>query len=839
MPGILADIPVPDMPPPSASLVEMPKVEVSSQAALAIAQEYERELREKLRATEEEAQQTFWAKHWLKVAIAAVLLVALAVGGWAYQQVRSKNQNRTLNDELVRARQLLLLDTREGYTEALRTLDHALDMDASSVEAQALIAYTHALMFEELGHEPNQRDQASLGLALAGVREKFPGLSLVTDYLVAGDDTQTALRKEVLSSSLDEAEVQTLAGQLLLMQGNFKGAVDKLTKALENQPNTVRAWIILASYYRTHEDCDNALKMYTGIPLKMAPEHPERVIGAAECRLALSRDVDVSRVELEKLSPEGLQPDQRVRRALALARAYGQSGDASKAVAVLTEEGKLAPTRTFDFQLALGDALRRSGDWEGAQRAAEVALRSKPSSDEAKELVGRLLIGRDREHEVITRFPNDDGRRIRLVRAAALVRLGEWKQARAELQKTQVGGKFSTEAVVYLASIDAAEGQVERAQSVLERVLASTKRARGEVQLALGNLYWKKGLTDKARAQFEEAAKDPEDYEGPCSLGRMLLSVGLPEAALEPLTLAIQRNGFHGEARAALAEALLQVGKPADALTQLEAWQKDNPSSPTLKRDLAITFLQLGPTRWKDADSASAWAVKLAPKDVAAYRVRAQVLFAHGDVKGGFAALEHANKLNPKDGETFCAIGQAFFGRGNIVNAQKAFDAAHRENPALACSRLGSVLLKPVAARGVLSDLKALAEPTHPVWDRAMAEAARARVLLSANNSKDARVAADEALKLAPFSAEAQLASALVSARTREDGKAKAAFDLATQLAPGDARIHLAYADAVVRSDPARAMNEYQQFLKWEDHSADAPRVKKALPALKKHSGAH
>src|SRR5262249_392037 len=160
----------------------MPKVEVSSQAALAIAQEYERELREKLRASEEEAQRTFWAQHWLKVAFAGVLVVGLGIGYWAYQSTLSRNQNRTLRDDLARAHKALNLDTRPGYEEALSALNRALDMDGSSVEAFGLLAYTHALLYEDFGHSPDHHKSSSLALTRVGVKDTFPGLSLVAQY---------------------------------------------------------------------------------------------------------------------------------------------------------------------------------------------------------------------------------------------------------------------------------------------------------------------------------------------------------------------------------------------------------------------------------------------------------------------------------------------------------------------------------------------------------------------------------------------------------------------------------------------------------------------------------
>src|SRR5262249_61411169 len=113
---------------------------------------------------------------------------------------------------------------------------------------------------------------------------------------------------------------------------------------------------------------------------------------------------------------------------------------------------------------------------------------------------------------------------------------------RSELANTQIDGKYPSEAVLYLALADAAEGQAERAQSTLEKALAASRKAKGELRVGLGKVYWQRGILDKARSQFEEAAKDPDDFEGHCALGRLLLSHGTPDSAVEPLSQAVAQN---------------------------------------------------------------------------------------------------------------------------------------------------------------------------------------------------------------------------------------------------------------------------------------------------------
>src|SRR5207248_10025878 len=136
------------------------------------------------------------------------------------------------------------------------------------------------------------------------------------------------------------------------------------------------------------------------------------------------------------------------------------------------------------------------------------------------------------------------------------------------LAHTTINGRYPAEAVVYLALDDANEGQQDRAIEALEKTLSASKKAKAEVRVALGTVYWDKGALDKAREQFEEAAKDPNDYEGACSLGRLLIQLGLPDLAIAPLEKAVAHNASHGESRHALGRSYLAIGRIADGLAQ-------------------------------------------------------------------------------------------------------------------------------------------------------------------------------------------------------------------------------------------------------------------------------
>jgi tetratricopeptide (TPR) repeat protein len=828
--SLLEDIP--DLAPPQK--IELPKVELSTNVTKKIAEEYERELKQRLEQTAK--QKGLWQKHGGKIAVSAVALVAAAVGAGGFLYTRSVHHGKDLKDALAAARKAIAQDTPQSYQQAVDALATAHEMDESSVEAWALEAYARALRVAEQGAGPDERAKAQAALDRSGVADEHPGLALAARYYLATGDAKAAAKKAVLASAVDEPEVRELSGRLLLEQKQAKQAVEQFKKALDLSSTDVRALVGLGDYYREFGDCPDAVKFYETAE-QVSPEHPESAVGGAECRLEMQQDVDKSLKQVESL-PGGakLPEDLAARLELVHGRLLSAAGQHDAAIKTLGEGMKAyGKGHAYEFHMALGEANRARGDLEAAQRAYEAALKAH-AREEAKEALGRVLLARDEEKEFLRRFGSDDSRKVALLRGTAYGRMGDWKRARAELNKTQQNGKYPPEAVVQLALADAAEGQEARAQEVLEKALAATKKAKSEVRVALGQVYWKQGSMDKARAQFSEALKDPLDYEGGCSLGRLLAATGHVEDALEPLEKAAARNPSHAEAQHALAQAALQIGKLEDALQPMEAWVQDSPGSAQAQQDAAEVFFHAG--KLQEAEGAVGRAVKLSPSSAAAARLEAQVLYAKGDGPGAFAALQRANKLDKKDPETFCEIGWTFLRQGNAQNAAAAFSTAAKNDPKSACGAVGNVLarLPGSANRAAVKELQTWSKDAAYAHDRALARAALARVQLQLGSAKEARKDAEEAVALGPAVAQAQLALGLVAARQKEPDKAKEALKRATELDPTNGALYLALGDALAKGDgeAPETVKAYETFLKMGGSPADTARVEKALESLKK-----
>jgi tetratricopeptide (TPR) repeat protein len=820
----------------AAPPVVLPRVEMTAQATEAIARQYEQQLRRELQRKLAQNERSFLSRHFKKLIVATAVLVLGGVGGGVYLYIMSVKGAQFLADYLAKARNAVAKDTASSYRAALKgPLPDAVKLDKQNAEAFALQAYASAVLYAEHGQSTEDRMNALAAAANPKVPERFPGIALAVKALVAEPAAKEAARREVLQSKLTEPELQELAGRLLLERKDTRGAEERFTRALEASPErkNVRAWVAWAKSLRERQEYARAAELYLQAKAG-SPQHPEAVVGLAECRDALGQQAEEALQDLEGLKDDGLDPQMLARKQLVEGRLLTEVGRADAAVKLLADGWKRHPTRSFDYHLAYGLAARGAGQMDVAQKAFEAALKERPKSEEAREGLGRVLIARDREREVLGRLPADaDSKRVRLVRGIALAKLGDIPRARAELLASQL-----KEAGVYLARLDAAESLADKAQGWLEDSLKTAKKARATMQVALGDVLWQRGQVEKARGHFEEAMKDPLEYEAPCALGRLLVSLGRIDEAIAPLTQAMQRNPSHGEARDALGRVLLWRGRVDEALKVFEGWQADNPGNAAAQRGLGLALLRAGKLR--EADAVLARALRLDPRDPEAAMLRGLVQHARGDLRGGLASLERAAAKPGKKGAlASCALGRTLLKEGKPDRAAKAFVGAKRDPAAADCAAIGAHAVRAAApSKTAAKDLSELAQGARDVEDRVFASATLARVLLSTGALKEARVAAEAAVAAAPKSPAGHAALALVAFRQKDEAAAKDALLKEAELDAGDAGAQLLLGDLLSRSnnakDLARASEAYGAYVRVAGNTPDAARARRAIAELRR-----
>jgi tetratricopeptide (TPR) repeat protein len=829
-PGLLGEIPD----APKSAIFELPR-EVRAAEPEPSLREYERSVREQLGRASKESGLRRHAGKWAAAA-AGLLVLGAGVGTW--WAARRAQGGMDVQDALTVAHRGLLEDTPEAYGRALEALGRAEGLSPGRPDVQVLTAWVHAVRYGELGGPESDKAAAEALLGRVELQERFPHRVAAAKSLLERP-RPGAPCPAAPEPGVEAPELRVLAARCLFAQGRPEPALAQVRAVLDAEPRNVRALVALGDYQRAAGDAPAAEGAYEAA-LGLSPAHAGAWLGLAELRLPRREKLAETLDGVAALSRDGRHPDAAERLGVVRARLLSGLGRHAEAREALDAAAKAYPHRAFAFSLARGEVLLQAGYVDEAQQAFEAALAADPKSEPVREALGRLLLRREKPREVLQRIQAEPGeRRAALVRGLAAAAVGDARTARAEFTRAAAEGQQPVEAVVQWALLDAAGGDAARSEQVLERALEGAGRWRSAVLVGLGRLALMRKDGDKARARFEEASRDAEDFEGNCQLGQAWLAQGQPERAVDPLQLAVKRNPAHLEAHEALVDALLSVPRFDEAVKAAAAAAAAAPGAARLHRLHALALVRAA--RAPEAEGPSAQAVKLDGSDAVAWRIRAQVLAARGQGDEAFKALQRSNALDATAPETFCEIGLTFLRRGQAELAYQAFRAAQRETFGLGCALAGLVLpVNPASNRAMLKDVETLVSRATRAHERGLLKAVRAHLLTATGDLSAARAEIDEAALLAPSSAQVHRARMALAQKGQDAVTFRAALLDAARAEPGWASLRLQAADLLARGgrdDQVAAIGEYEAYGKLTPNRAEAVRVQKLAEGLRKATG--
>jgi predicted Zn-dependent protease len=507
-------------------------------------------------------------------------------------------------------------------------------------------------------------------------------------------------------------------------------------------------------------------------------------------------------------------------------------GDEGEAIVVLERGKQLFSGHAFEFGLDLGDVYLRAGQVLSAQKQFEEAMAQRPKSLEAKEKLARVLVAREKVDEILTKIPPDSNELI-FARAWALARQGDWKRLRAELEKTQVRRKYEPRAIAFLAMADAAENNIPKARSALEAALKNLQgsREKAPLQFALANILLGTA-PDRAKVLLQEAAAETSAQEAACVLAKWLAEEGQLEQAKSELQKALKKNGSLMCARGLSIAVLGGLGQFDDAYAEASQWAEDDAHSIEAWQALSLASIRMG--KAEEALEATAKALFLDKSRVDSLRLRAEALFASGQLNEAMGFLAQANRKDASDADTFCSIGMGFFRQNHRDIAHAAFQSALKNAPKSMCGAIGLWLTQPFSAK-LLTELETKAPEIKPAWERSLALSAWANAQLGAGAVAQANQTAERALLAAPSSAIAQWVAGKAAAQDKREQDAVLALQRATQLEPAWAEPYLLLADLLAKSPNTveQAMAAYRNFLKYNRNESAQRLAQKKLQALR------
>ncbi len=477
--------------------------------------------------------------------------------------------------------------------DAISFFDRARQADPS--QPDVVLGLTQSLLLA--GRYPEAR------LLATGLIEKNKTFGSVYDVLYAYEmsaghaaDAEQLLKLKVTNNPQNREAVLQLAGHYA--RSGKQAQSFQLLESMVHDPATPwQDYLAVANFYQEMHEWDRALEAVS-LGLKAHPEETAPAAGAQAATLALAgKPKQAIGVLDDALRQEPNSLPLRKSRALLLANSPDKA-DHDRALSELEAVAKAAPDDLDTaFQLGRAYALRNQPD--PATRQFEAVLRKDPKHLPALLALAELTSG-SRKFEQSLRYTerilavNPGMRNARLLHATALVGLGRWDLARLDythlvhdqptyaeaklqlamldvvqkkypeaeklLRETYQPQKGDFRALKGLVEMYAAQGQLERALSLLNAdaarypnapgvrsLLAATNARAGKFDLAiqqyeqirdkhgddpdtctqLGQLYQRKHDTVRSLAMFQRAFElAPHDWMAATRLGVVQQSAG-------------------------------------------------------------------------------------------------------------------------------------------------------------------------------------------------------------------------------------------------------------------------------------------------------------------------
>jgi tetratricopeptide (TPR) repeat protein len=332
---------------------------------------------------------------------------------------------------------------------------------------------------------------------------------------------------------------------------------------------------------------------------------------------------------------------------MVLARAYVMQGDAPQAVATAR-------------QAQADDATR------GGFEMAEI-LASLDRSEEAHQQLERLRAGGAPQAEIDRRL------------ALLAFNSGDLKEARQRFQELLSSGEGNDAAQLYLADIDARDGDPDAAIAAYRRLYDSSVALSARSRAAA--LLLDKNARTEALALLDDYAADhPEDeLDLTLAKARLLADHGEPDAGLALLSAALERHPQHPSIEYDRAVILEQAGHVHESVEALEQMLGQRPDDPTLLNALGYTLADHD-LELPHAETLIRKALVVMPDNPAAIDSLGWVQYRKGDARGAALTLERAYSLD-HDGEIASHWGETLWVSGQRDQARKVWATALARDP--------------------------------------------------------------------------------------------------------------------------------------------------------------
>jgi tetratricopeptide (TPR) repeat protein len=765
---------------------------------------------------------------WLWVSL--VLISGGIVGGWIW---REKEKAKMLEAAVARADVRSLeasdeadLDARNGYANALRA-------EPRLRKYFAMVALADARLAADQGEDSDSAGWAMLKRAeREGKRHTEPDLRADREQRQA-----RALLAFVRGESCTEvnpAEDGDVAARCALQKGDVDGARKILAQTVSatGEAHSLRALLTLGSLELGVGDLDAAQSAYAKV-LTLYPHHPRALVGRALIALERNESPPI------EIPPGRLGPT--TEGWFHLAAGLSAMGRGAPEAQVRFELDSARKGIIHDGRLALlyGRARLMQGQVGEAEEAMRVAERLDPNDSDVAVLDAEVALAKGFEDKVsaalAARPPTPRSLAV-LGRAQCLT--GRYREAAATLDAALARRPGDAVAVTYRAIARAHLGDSAGAIRELERAAATLSST--APHYGLGLLAYERHDLLRSRGELSKALEhNSESFRARALLGRVLRDLGKPKEALAELDEVVRQAPALMSAHAARARLYLDLGRVREARTDARSVIDSGRANADDKLVYAEATIRLG--RADDGERALKEAVDAGIPQPRVAHLRLVLQSWRGPKEALVAAKAmEKDRHGPAAGDAQLALDAADAWRrgGDLRNAQADDRAALFGDPLHANLGLGRIALgggqRDEAEQSYRAALAAWDKGSFALDDQTEARIGLGRtILLRDPKSKEAAATFEAAVKDDGNDAEAHFWLARAYSDVGDGARARLQADKAVELDDSYAEAFALDGDLWRGTSRDKAKKAYKRYLELSPNGEQAKAVKHSLAQLR------
>ncbi len=602
-------------------------------------------------------------------------------------------------------------------------------------------------------------------------------------YAAAGDMGKAlASENQAVILAPGRADAVLFQAELNLRKGDFSAIVVALKPRLQQHPDMVQAWLLLAAAFRGQGNYEDALAIYRALQTRL-PQNPSPplLLGQTllqqkklpEARKAYERALELAPdnpIVLEQLVDfdllEKKYPEARARIRAQLAGHPSLAG-----------YSQLLEAKVF---LAQNDAA-------DAETALKKAIELMPESQNAYFLLARLYATTNQQQKALASLEQSTARDPKDIRAFMLIavindQLKNYPAARAAYEKVLALnpdhlGALNNLAYLYSERFDLPAKALDLAQKARELLPTDPNIAD-----TLGWILYKQHQYPRALSLLmESVAKLPAAAEVYYHLGMTHYMLGQEDAAGDALQHAVELDkSFPGADEARSRLALLSFDTmSAQAQATLEKALESHPDDPVVLVRVASVYDRAG--KKDQAIKAYLAALQASPTNLKAALGLTQAYLAQNDTTRALEMAKNARKFAPDDPEVAWTLGRLAYQLGEYQWAASLLQEAVQKksatpdlffDQALALYSIGNVSDAEAALHSALQG--------GTIFLRS-AEANRMLGLIALTNDPDEAVKqsaqVEGLLKADPAYVPALMASGLIKEQQHDSGSAMQCYE--------------------------------------------------------------